>query len=51
RSKRNVNLIDGHYRKDYTSDVEYNRKAGVELIKNRVDLAAYMGAKEIVLHL
>jgi sugar phosphate isomerase/epimerase len=50
-SKRNVNLIDGHYRKDYTSDVEYNRKAGVELIKNRVDLAAYMGAKEIVLHL
>jgi sugar phosphate isomerase/epimerase len=50
-SRRNVNLIDGHYRKDYTSDVEYNRKAGVELIKNRVDLAACIGAKEIVLHL
>jgi sugar phosphate isomerase/epimerase len=50
-SKRNVNLFDGHYRKDYTSDVEYNRKAGVELIKNRVDLASFIGATEIVLHL
>lgn len=50
-SGRNVNLVDGHYRKDYTSDLEYNRKAGVELIKNRVDLAACMGATEIVLHL
>lgn len=50
-SRRNVNLIDGHYRKDYTSDVVYNRKAGVELIKNRVDLAACIGAEEIVLHL
>ncbi len=50
-SRRNVNIIDGHYRKDYTSDVEYNRKAGVELIKNRVDLAACIGATEIVLHL
>ncbi|ADL04957.1 sugar phosphate isomerase/epimerase family protein [Lacrimispora saccharolytica] len=50
-SRRNTNMIDGHYRKDYTSEVEYNRKAGVELIKNRVDLAGCMGAKEIVLHL
>ena len=50
-SRRNTNLIDGHYRKDYTSQVEYNRKAGVELIRNRVDLAACIGAKEIVLHL
>jgi sugar phosphate isomerase/epimerase len=50
-SGRNVNLVDGHYRKDYTSDLEYNRKAGVELIKNRVDLAACIGATEIVLHL
>jgi sugar phosphate isomerase/epimerase len=50
-SRRNVNLLDEHYRKDYTSDVEYNRKAGVELIKNRVELAACIGATEIVLHL
>ncbi|MHC1748305.1 MAG: sugar phosphate isomerase/epimerase family protein [Cellulosilyticaceae bacterium] len=50
-SSRNVNIQNGHYRKDYTSDIEYNRKAGVELIKNRVDLAACIGATEIVLHL
>lgn len=50
-SRRNVNCVSGHYRKDYTSDWEYNRKAGVELIKNRVDLAACLGATEIVLHL
>lgn len=37
-------------RKYYLSDNEYNRKAGVELIKNRVDLAEYIGAEEIVLH-
>ena len=42
---------DGHYRRDFTSDNEYNRKAGVELIMNRVDLAAALGASEIVLHL
>lgn len=50
-SERNVNLQCGHYRKDYTSDWEYNRKAGVELIKNRIDLAKCLGAEEIVLHL
>lgn len=50
-SRRNVNLLNGHYRKDYTSDWEYNRKAGVELIQNRIDLAKYLGAEEIVLHL
>lgn len=40
-----------HSRKDYTSDWEYNRKAGVELIKNRIDLAECLGASDIVLHL
>lgn len=50
-SAKDVNVREGHYRKDYTSDWEYNRKAGVELIKNRVDLAAALGASEIVLHL
>lgn len=50
-SDKNDFEIEGHYRKDYTSEWEYNRKAGVELIKNRVDLAACIGATEIVLHL
>ena len=38
-------------RKDYTSLNEYTRLAGVELIKNRVDLAYMIEAKEIVLHM
>lgn len=38
-------------RKDYTSFNEYNRLAGVELIKNRVDLAEKTGATEVVLHM
>ena len=38
-------------RKDYTSLNEYTRLAGVELIKNRVDLAYVVGSKEIVLHM
>ncbi|MDR1898598.1 MAG: sugar phosphate isomerase/epimerase [Treponema sp.] len=37
--------------KDYVSFNEYNRRAGVELIKNRVDLAGELGTGEIVLHL
>ncbi|MCH4886366.1 sugar phosphate isomerase/epimerase [Acidaminobacter sp. JC074] len=38
-------------RKDYTSLNEYTRLAGVELIKNRVDLAKVIGAEEIILHM
>lgn len=41
----------GHYRKDYTSGVEFNRIAGVELIQNRVELAHMLGTTEIVLHM
>jgi sugar phosphate isomerase/epimerase len=37
--------------KDYLSPNEYNRRAGVELVKNRVDLAVELGTGEIVLHL
>ena len=43
--------IEGHYRKDYTSQLEPNRIAGVELIRNRVELAHILGAGEIVLHM
>lgn len=38
-------------RKSYSSQNEYNRQAGVDLIKNRVDLAHILGATEIVLHM
>ena len=37
--------------KDYTSANDYNRLAGVELIKNRIDLAHCLNAGAIVLHL
>ena len=37
--------------KHYTSSNEYNRLAGVELIKNRIDLTGILDAKEAVLHL
>lgn len=50
-TSRDVSTMDIHGRRDYTSEIEYNRKAGAELIKNRVDLAACLGAHEIVLHL
>lgn len=42
-------MIDN--RKDITSPHEFNRLAGVELVKNRVDLAHMIDAGEIVLHL
>lgn len=38
-------------RKDYSSVNEYSRKAGVDLIKNRVDLAEKLETSEIVLHM
>lgn len=50
-TRREVNFRDGHFRRDYTSDWELNRKAGVELVKNRIDLAARLGAEDVVLHL
>ncbi|MDR0720084.1 MAG: sugar phosphate isomerase/epimerase [Treponema sp.] len=37
--------------KDYVSSNEYNRLAGVELVKNRIDLAGELETGEIVLHL
>lgn len=38
-------------RRNFASPCEYNRKAGVDQIKNRVDLAHMIGATEIVFHL
>ena len=37
--------------KNYVSSNEYSRLAGLELIKNRVDLAYILDAEDIVLHL
>ncbi len=37
--------------KDYLSELEPNRIAGVELVKNRVELVHVLGGKEIVLHM
>lgn len=50
-SRREGGRRNWHYRKDYTSDIEYNRIAGVEQIKNRVELAHMLGTTEIVLHM
>lgn len=38
-------------RKDYTSTNEYCRLAGVDLLKNRIDLCTYLGASVMVLHM
>lgn len=38
-------------RKDYTAFNEYNRLAGVDLLKNRVDLCSHIGAGAMVLHM
>ena len=38
-------------RKMFISPNEYNRRAGVELVKNRIDLASFLDAKLIVLHI
>jgi sugar phosphate isomerase/epimerase len=38
-------------RKDYTSTNRYLRLAGVDLIKNRIDLCNHIGADTLVLHL
>lgn len=38
-------------RKDYTSKNEYLRLAGVDLLKNRIDLCTYIGASVMVLHM
>lgn len=37
-------------RKMFVSPNEYNRRAGVELVKNRIDFASFFNAGEIVLH-
>ena len=56
-SSRSTTKSKYHYRweiqnrRDYTSENELNRLAGVDLIKNRIDLSHIIGATEIVLHM
>lgn len=38
-------------RKDYTNPNEYLREAGVDLLKNRIDLCTHIGARVMVLHM
>ncbi|MGI5174010.1 sugar phosphate isomerase/epimerase [Treponema sp. OMZ 840] len=38
-------------RKDYTSTNEYCRLAGVDLLKNRIDLCSHIGASVMVFHM
>ena len=60
--KRTVHTPDGKLRyrnryrltdirKDYTSTNEYLRLAGVDLLKNRIDLCTYINASVMVLHM
>lgn len=49
-----LTLLDLHgskgIEKDWTSSKEYKRQAGVELVKNRICMAAELGAKVIIMH-
>lgn len=40
-----------HNRRNYTSENEYNRRAGVELIKNRMEMAYVLETDAVVLHM
>ena len=49
-------IYDNRYRftdirKDYTSKNDYARLAGVDLLKNRIDLCSHIGASVMVLHM
>jgi len=50
-----LRLLDVHgsagVEKDWTAAEAYRRQAGVELVKNRVDLAADLGADVVIMHL
>lgn len=44
---------EGHFiegRKDYLSPHEWQRQAGLHLIRNRIELAAAIGARSVVMH-
>jgi len=50
-----LKLLDLHgsvgKEKNWFSDVEYQRLAGVELIKNRIDMTAELGGDAVVMHI
>jgi sugar phosphate isomerase/epimerase len=48
---QNQHRITKNVRKDYTSTMEFARLAGVDLLKNRIQLSSLVGAKVMVLHM
>src|SRR5437867_2440189 len=44
-----IHASDGR-EKNWTSEREYERLAGVELVRNRIDMASALGADAIVMH-
>jgi sugar phosphate isomerase/epimerase len=44
-----IHASDGR-EKNWTSEREYERQAGVELVRNRIDMASALGADAIVMH-
>lgn len=46
-----VHATEGRARKNYTSSNPYLRQAGVDLVKNRIDFCAAIGAGAMVLHM
>ncbi|GHV89802.1 hypothetical protein AGMMS50268_03050 [Spirochaetia bacterium] len=48
---QNRQRIIKNIRKDYTSPAEFIRLAGVDLIKNRIELSSLVGAGAMVLHM
>ena len=50
-----LTLLDLHgssgAEKDWTNEVEYQRQAGVELVKNRIDMVARLGGDVIIMHI
>ncbi len=49
---RLLNLHASHGKeKDWVSDREYQRLAGVELVRNRIDMAARLGGDVIIIHI
>lgn len=46
-----IHATEGSFRKDYKSPNPYIREAGVELLKNRIDLCTQIGADTMVLHM
>ncbi len=54
-SEFGLKLLDLHgssgAEKDWTSEVEYQRQAGVELVRNRIAMASRLGSDVVIMHI